>query len=183
MFDWIYRTKASFKGHLIVGTLLLFLLIPASAIDIFIAPDWYVWHPECDNPNIAMGILIISPFWLLMSGFLSSLLCYFCVKGREGGRHILDFPFRPSITGVVWNVILLPLVAALLFITVEYLKNAGVTVTQTVDCGGTAEPITSTRSGPIFQLGPFLSLCLAIWVLHIRSLASTSYTPTPEPKT
>ena len=179
---WIYRTKASFKGHIIVGSVLPCFVLLAGALDIFIAPNWYVWHPDCDNPAIAMAALFVAPFYLVISIVLSTILSYFCVKGREGGKHILDFPFKPSLSGVFWNVVLLPPAAAMFYLTYDHLSNAGSTITQTVDCGGMAEPITSTKTWPIVQFGPLLSLCLAIWLLHLRSLVSTPYTPPAKSK-
>ena len=42
---------------------------------------------------------------------------------------------------------------------------------MTVDCNGSAEAITLTMRGPIFQLIPICYLAIILWLLHLRAFA------------
>ncbi len=179
---WLFRTKASVKGHFIVGTFLMFLTVPAGAIDIMMAPEAYRINPNCDAILIAIfGAVMFSPVWLAISALLVALLCHFCVKGRQGGKHILDWPFKPTISGVFWNVIILLAVFSLLFDFANHVLNAGSEFTITSDCGGKAEPRTATIEWPLLQWLPVLFVFQAVWFLHLRSLVSTPYEPAAQP--
>ncbi len=150
----------------------MWLPLPASVLDIIIAPQWHAPHWQCDS----LGIPIYQAYyfalpWAGVSMLTAALLVIPTCRKRVDGENI----FRLKHGKPTWNVMIsLPVALVCLFLiisTFQHIWDALIPQTITADCNGSAEPITVTRHGPAFQTMPIVLICFVLWLLHLRALA------------
>ncbi len=154
------------------GTFLIWLTIPASVADIFIAPRWFAPHWQCDSLGIPLMqasrlALPFAVFALIASG----LLTFVSTRKRLGGTNIFDLGLGKSVWGWCVTLVAAILIAPLSYDIGHYFFDALFVQTWTVDCAGRAEEITVSLKRPFFQVLPAVEALLTLWLLHLRAFA------------
>ncbi|MFS4436670.1 hypothetical protein ACMA5I_00515 [Paracoccaceae bacterium GXU_MW_L88] len=175
-----WRTTLSNPIHYYWTGALLFWLFPfVYAADILLAPQWYAPHWQCDSLGIPIGGAIFGalpsiPFVLI----LSAILVFPATRARQIGADIFDLSLGRGPLKHVLNLIAVVVILAWIYSLFQTVWSATVPQTFTADCGGSAEPITVTMRGPIFEIFNLYFLVLIIWLLHLRAMAlSPKITP------
>ena len=154
------------------GASLIWLTIPASVADIFIAPHWFAPHWQCDSLGIPLMqayrlALPYAVFALLLSGLLTLV----STRKRLGGKDVFDL----RVQNTVWNwfatLFAAILIAPLAYDIGHYIFDALFVQMWTADCAGRAEEITVSLRRPFLQVLPVVEALLIFWLLHLRAYA------------
>ena len=154
------------------GTIFLWLMLPASLIDILLAMKWHAPHWQCDS----IGIPIMYTYaalipWASMSAVIAALITLPMTWRRKGGADILDLRLGKA----PWKwIVTIPVAVMVILVCTNLLRHfwlAAVPQTITADCSGRAEPITLEMRGPLLQFTPVCETAIAIWLMHLRALA------------
>lgn len=163
----------------LTGTVLIWLTLPASIIDILLAPQWFAPHWQCDSLGIPIMWLrrLALPF-AVMSAAIAVLITALATWNRVGGTDI----FAQHAGGAVrrWTVTILTavLIAPLIYHLGIYMTEVLFIRTWTENCAGRAEDIVVTLRRPIVQVLPLVEALLILWLLHMRAYAlSAKRTP------
>ena len=158
-------------GYWIVGSVLIWLILPTSLLDMLIAPTWHAPNWQCDSLGVPMlqTKAALIP-WAIVAALISASLVFFLARKRLAGANIFDFRLGDAPWN--WIVTLLAMVAivAIMFNVGMHIRNAAFIQTISSDCAGRAEPVTLTMRGPIFQLSPLVEIAIGLWMLHLRAL-------------
>lgn len=160
-------------AYWLIGTLLIWLLLPVSVLDMMLAPDWYAPNPQCDSFGIPIAEAAVAglPFAALAALVSALLTLPPGAWKRRGGTDIFFLNFTGSIRWWLFTLITGAMVAAFAYELANYAWHAAVTQTFTADCAGRAEPVIKVMRGPLLQLGPLINVLIILWLLHVRALA------------
>lgn len=156
----------------IIGTVLIWSLLPLSAIDIMIAPRWHAPHWQCDS----LGIVIFNTLfglipWAIISAVISVLLTFPMTRHRVGGADIFDKSLGSGWRKWIISILIAVVIGFEVWEILRHLWAASFVQTITADCGGNADPIQVEMRGPLVQLLPFFGIPFSLWLLHLRALA------------
>lgn len=165
-------TRSSLISYWISGTIVLWLLLPLSFVDLLIAPiSWNAPNWQCDSLGVPLYWMLSGLLpWSVVVPSATAALVFLVVRRRQAGADILDIRLGRSRWKWLVNV---PTSALMLLLAHDiglHLWSALVPQTVSSDCSGRAELVVVTMRGPPFQTLPVLECALAIWILHIRAL-------------
>jgi hypothetical protein len=171
MLNALRYTKATTKGYWIVGTILIWLLLPASLIDLLIDPTWVAPNWQCDSLGIPIGetIFALVP-WAVIAGLVSALLAIPTARNRQRGVDILDPWLGKKPWNWIFSLLALFIIALILWDFATHIWQALIPQTFSDDCGGSADLVVVTRRGPLIQISPLIEIGIGVWLLHLRAL-------------
>lgn len=155
----------------LVGSGLIWLLLPTQLADVMFSSELYAPNIVCDSAGpLIMGLMVsLLPWAVLATGF-SAAVVFAIVRKRESGVPVLSARLGSNLKNLaVTTVIAIP-VLPLLFDVALYLWEIVVPQTVSSDCNGTADLVTVNVRRSLFQTSPFIELMLVLWFLHIRAL-------------
>lgn len=173
-------THDNLTGYWMVGSILIWLILPIGLLDLLIAPKWHAPHWQCDSLGIPVaGTAIAAIPWAIIASLISAFLVFLLVRKRVAGADI----FSIRLGSPLWNCLVSPPVMAVIALATHdvgtHIWSAAFPQTISSDCGGQAELITLTMRGPIFQVLPLWEIAFALWVLHLRALLLSPRVKTP----
>ncbi|MCV6585646.1 MAG: hypothetical protein OIF47_08930 [Marinibacterium sp.] len=156
----------------LIGAFLIWVTVPASVIDIFIAPEWFAPHWQCDSLGIPLmqAYRLALPF-AAVALIASGLLTFVSTRKRLGGRNIFDLRLRKSARDWYVTLVAVILIAPLACDIGHFFFDALFVQTWTEDCEGRAEEITVSLRRPFFQVLPVVEAAQILWLLHLRAFA------------
>jgi hypothetical protein len=154
------------------GAFLIWLVVPAHVIDIFIAPHWFAPHWSCDSLGIPLmqAYHVALPF-AAIALITSGLLTFVSTKNRLGGKDIFDFRLRKSARDWFMTLVAAILIAPFAYDVGSFFFDVLFVKTWTADCAGRAEEITVSLRRPFLQVLPVVEALLILWLLHLRAFA------------
>jgi hypothetical protein len=164
-------THDNLIGYWIVGSILIWLILPIGLLDVLVTPSWHAPNPQCDS----LGIPIFQTAhalipWAIVAASISAALVFLLVRKRLAGADIFDFRLGAVPWNCTVNLLAMAVIVTITFDVGRHVWNAAFTQMLSSDCAGRAEPVVITMRGPIFQLSPFLEIAIGLWMLHLRAL-------------
>lgn len=155
----------------LVGSALLWLLLPAQYLDMILAPEWYAPNPVCDSlgPLIWEMQAFLLP-WTAVAAILSVIVALPLLRRREAGVAVFTLRIGSTLKNIAVTAILSVLILPLAFEVARYVWEVVLPHTVAGDCGGTADLVSIYGHRPIVQPAAFVDAALLLWLLHIRAL-------------
>lgn len=158
-------------GYWIVGSILIWLILPISLVDILVAPRWHAPNWQCDS----LGVPILQTTaaaipWAIVAVLISASLVFLLARKRLAGADIFNFRLGAAPWNWIITLLAMVVIVAITFDVGMHIWNAAFIQTISSDCAGRAEPVDLTMRGPVFQLFPLLEVAIGLWVLHLRAL-------------
>lgn len=172
MLTWLRYTSEKPFVYWFVGSLLIWLLVPFSLVDIMMDPEWAAPNPQCDSLGIPIFQTRAAALpWAFISIIFSAVLTISATWKRKAGSCVFQFRLGTLWINILISIILVPVVLVALYDFGLYVWHATVPTLISSDCGGRSELVEITRRRPAFQTIPFLQLGISVWLLHLRAAA------------
>lgn len=167
----LFTTSDDRLRYWLVGSALLWLLLPAKFGDMMFSSELYAPNPVCDSGGpLFLGFYVVSLPWAVLAAAFSAIVMFAVVRKREAGVPVFSAFLGSKPKNLAVSAVIALAILPLLFDVAQSLWETVIPQTVASDWGGTADLVTLHVRRSLFQVCPFIDLMLVLWFLHIRAL-------------